>query len=187
MDLPSIYITYSIANISTVLRAKDSGYTVNPINSTYPVHNATLYFNGLPYYNSSKSFTCAITGVDMEFLQQYDVSNENLTYYTTIHISTSKEKPPEKSMHESSSSNLAAGFVVGIVIGAILILAVIIIFISFCYYIKHRQPSKRRKLSIKTPFGQLTAESAIDSKIINEKVQFPRDKITLLHMLGKLF
>ena len=42
-------------------------------------------------------------------------------------------------------------------------------------------------MSVQTPFSQCTAESAINSTIISEKVQFPKEKVTLLQVLGKLY
>ena len=76
-------------NVSTVLRANDSSYTGDPINSTYPVHNATLHFNGRPYQGEDKNFTCTIIGVNEEFLRQYpSVSYDNLTHLITVHITS---------------------------------------------------------------------------------------------------
>ena len=80
--LPPIYATYSITNVSIILGVNTSSYTGDPINSTYPVHNATLHFNG--DHDGNTSFTCAITGVNMEFMKQYDVFDDNLTHSTTV-------------------------------------------------------------------------------------------------------
>ena len=83
---PSVYVIYSMDNVPTVLTGKDSIYTGDPIDSVYPVHNATLHINGRPYHNQNRNFTCVITGVNMEFLQQYNVPDESLTYSMTVHI-----------------------------------------------------------------------------------------------------
>ena len=85
-SLPSVYVTYSVNNVSTVLTGKESRYTGDPINSVYPVHNATLHINGTPYHDQNRSFTCVITGVNTEFLQQYNVPDDNLRYSMTVHI-----------------------------------------------------------------------------------------------------
>ena len=180
-SLPSLYVTYSLKNVPTLLTVKDPGYNVDPINSTYPVHNATLHINGRPYHNQNRSFTCVITGVNTEFLQQYNVPDDNLRHFMLVYINM----PPESSS-STQSSGLATGFLISVITGAVLILVIIILITFFCYG-KYRRHSKSKKLSIETPFGHFTAESAIDSKLINEKVQFPRERITLLHVIGELF
>ena len=177
--LPSLYVTYSLKNVSTLLRVKDPGYTVDPVNSVYPVHNATLHINGRPYHDQNGSFTCVITGVNMEFLRQYKVTDDKLRHSMLVYINTPPESSPQ-------SSDLATGFLISLITGAILILVIIILITFFCYA-QYRQQSKSKTLSIETPFGHFTAESAIDSKIINEKIQFPRERITLLHVIGKIF
>ena len=83
---PSVYVTYSMDNVPTVLTGKDSIYTGDPIDSVYPVHNATLHINSRPYHDQNRNFTCVITGVNIEFLQQYNVPDESLTYSMTVHI-----------------------------------------------------------------------------------------------------
>ena len=174
-NVSSVYVTYSLKNVSTLLRVKDPGYTVDPIDSVYPVHNATLHINGRPYHGQNKSFTCIITGVNPEFLQQYNMTNDDLKHSMVVYINAS-----------SSSSGLATEFLISLITGAVLILVVIILIALFCCG-KYQRHSKSKLLSVETPFGQFTAESAIDSKLTNEKVQFPRDRITLLHAIGKFF
>ena len=97
-NLPSVYVTYSLKNVSTLLRVKDPGYTVDSIDSVYPVHNATLHINGRPYHDQNRSFTCIITGVNMEFLQQYKMTDDDLRHSMLVHINTT----PEMSFTESS-------------------------------------------------------------------------------------
>ena len=176
-NLPSVYVTYSLKNVSMLLRVKDPGYTVDPIHSVYPVHNATLHINGRPYHGQNRSFICVITEVNDEFLQQYNVSNDDLRHFMLIYINASLEL---------SSSGLATGLLIPLITGAVLVLVVIILITLFCCG-KYQRHSKSKLLSVETPFGQFTAESAIDSKLTNEKVQFPRDRITLLHAIGKFF
>ena len=171
----SVYVTYSMYNKSTELKGNNSIYTGDPIYSVYPVHNATLHINGT--HNQSIIFTCAITGVKKEFLQQYNVSDNKLSYQVTVYISGSS----------SATVNVfSGGSIVGITISIILILAVIAFIILFCYGKCRR--SKRRKLSIDAPFKQLNAELVVDLKYIdnNSKLQFPREKISLLEKLGEL-
>ena len=179
-SLPSVYMTYSMDNVSTVLTGKDSIYTGDPIDSVYPVHNATLHINGIPYHDQNRSFFCVITGVNLEFLQQYNVSNDDLLYVMTVYIN-------ERSSSATVSSDVfGGGYVVGIIISVILILAVIAFIILICY--EKRRRSKRRKLSIDAPFKQLNAELVVDLKYIdnNSKLQFPREKVSLLEKLGEL-
>ena len=86
-SLPSVYVTYSMHNVSTVLKGEHFSYAGDPINSVYPVHNATLHINGRPRNNQrSRSFTCLIIGVNTEFLQQYNVPDNSLKYSLTVHI-----------------------------------------------------------------------------------------------------
>ena len=101
--LPSLYVTYSLKNVSTLLRVKDPGYTVDPVNSVYPVHNATLHINGRPYHDQNGSFTCVITGVNTEFLQQYKMTDDDLKHSMLVHINT----PPDLSTATQSSGDLA--------------------------------------------------------------------------------
>ena len=169
-DLPSLYVTYSITNISTVLSVNNPNYTVSPISSVYPVHNATLHYQG-----RDTTFTCVITRVNPEFLQQYNVPNDKLTYSITL-----QTRPPH-----SLSSSLSVGPIIGIVIGTVLILIISILIVFFCYA-KYRRKSKHQTMSVQSPFRQITTESAIGSKFISEKAQFPREKITLLHVLSKV-
>ena len=175
-NLPSVYVTYSLKNVSTQLRVKDPGYTVDPIDSVYPVHNATLHINGRPYHGQNRSFICVITGLDRKFLQQYNMTDD-LKHTMEVYINASSS---------NSSSGLATEFLISLITGAVLVLVVIILITLFCCG-KYQRHSKSKQLSVKTPFGQFTAESAIDSKLTNEKVQFPRDRITLLHAIGKFF
>ena len=184
INLPSIYVTYSMNNVSTVLTAKNTSYTGDPINSVYPVHTATLHFNGTPYHDQNRSFTCFITGVNVQFLHKYNVSGNNLAYSMTVYVP--KAVTTTSSSSSSSSSGLTAVSIILTIIGAILLLIIIISMSIFCYK-KYGQQSQSIPLSIQTPFSQFTAESAIDSTIIGEKVQFPREKITLLQVLGKLY
>ena len=88
---PSVYVTYSMDNVPKVLTGKDSIYTGDPIDSVYPVHNATLHINGRPYHGQNRSFTCVITEVNDEFLQQYNVSNDDLRHFMLIYINASLE------------------------------------------------------------------------------------------------
>ena len=97
-NLPSVYVTYSLKNVSMLLRVKDPGYTVDPIHSVYPVHNATLHINGRAYLDQNRSFTCIITGVNVEFLQQYKMTNDDLKHSMLVRINTT----PEMSFTESS-------------------------------------------------------------------------------------
>ena len=177
---PSVYVTYSIDNVPTVLTGKHSIYTGDPIDSVYPVHNATLHINGIPYPDQNRNFFCVITGVNVEFLQQYDVSNDDLLYLMTVYMNATS------SSATVSSDVFSGGSVIGIIISVILILAVIALIILLCYG-KHRR-SKRRKLSIDAPFKQLNAELVVDLKYIdnNSKLQFPREKVSLLEKLGEL-
>ena len=172
----SVYVTYSMYNKSTVLTGNNSIYTGDPIYSVYPVHNATLHINGT--HNQSRIFTCVITGVNKEFLQQYNVSDNELSYLVTVYISGSSS---------SATVNVfSGGSIVGIIISVVLILAVIAFIILLCY--GKRRRSKRRKLSIEAPFKQLNAELVVDLKYIdnNSKLQFPREKVSLLEKLGEL-
>ena len=182
INLPSIYVTYSMNNMSAVLTGKNTSYTGDPINSVYPVHTATLHFNGIPYHGQNKSFTCFITDLNVRFLQQYNVPDDNLTYSMTVYIRDSSSS----ALTASSSGDLTSGPIVGIGISSILILAFVFFVIYFCYG-KHRQ-TKRRKLSIQAPFQKLTADLAVDLKIDNNnsKVKFPRENVTLLEKLGEL-
>ena len=177
---PSVYVTYSMDNVPTNLTENDSIYTGDPIDSVYPVHNATLHIHGTPYHNQNRSFFCVITGVNNKFLQQYNVSNDDLLYQMTVYINASS------SSATVSSDVFSGGSVVGIIISVILILAVIAFIILLCY--GKRRRSKRRKLSIDTPFKQLNAELVVDLKYSdnNSKLQFPREKISLLEKLGEL-
>ena len=138
----SIVITPLITKLymSVVLTGKNTSYTGDPINSVYPVHTATLHFNGIPYHDQNKSFTCFITDLNVRFLQQYNVPDDNLTYFMTVYICDSS----------SSSGDLTNGPIVGIGISSILILAFVLFVIYFCY--GKRQQAKRRKLSIQAPF-----------------------------------
>ena len=163
-----------------MLTGKESRYTGDPINSTYPVHNATLHINGTPYHDQNRSFTCVITGVNTEFLQQYNVPDDNLSYIMTVYINANSS-----TLTASASSDVfSGGFVVGIIISVILILAIIVFVILVCYGKCRR--SKTRKLSVEAPFKQLNVELAADLKSIdnNSKMQFPQEKIALLEQLG---
>ena len=57
---PSVYVTYSTQNMSTAFKGNNFSYTGDPINSVYPVHNATLHYNGTSYHHQNKSFVCVI-------------------------------------------------------------------------------------------------------------------------------
>ena len=104
-------------NVLTVLTGKDSIYTGDPIDSVYPVHNATLHINGTPYHDQSRSFFCVITGVNEQFLQQYNVSDDDLLYIMTVYINASS----------SPATNVfSGGSIVGIIVSVILILAVML-------------------------------------------------------------
>ena len=172
-DLPSLYVTYSITNISTVLSVNNPNYTVSPISSVYPVHNATLHYQG-----QNTTFTCVVSGVNAEFLQQYNVPNDKLTYSITV-----LTRPPHSSSPLSSPSSL--GPIIGIVSGNVLFVIISMVIVCFCYA-KYQWKSKHQMMSVQSPFRQITAESAIGLKFISEKAQFPREKITLLHVLGKV-
>ena len=102
-NLPSLYVTYSLKNVSTLLTVKNPGYNIDPINSTYPIHNATLHINGRPHHDHNRSFTCVITGVNREFLQQYNVPDDNLRHSMLVHNNT----PPDLSSATQSSGDLA--------------------------------------------------------------------------------
>ena len=186
-DLPSVYVTYSINNVSTILNVQEPGYIIDLINSVYPVHTATLHFSGTQYQGQNRSFTCEITGVKAEFLQQYNVQDDDLLHFMTVNINASSASMSHLTS-ASSSSNLSSGLIIGIVIGAILFLTVIIMIIFICYGMYWQRP-KTKTLSIQTPFSHLTSESpiGIDINTVGGKVQFPREKITLLHVLGKFF
>lgn len=180
---PSVYVTYSIQNISTVFRANNINYIGDPINSVYPVHNATLHYNATSYQDQNKSFLCVIDGVNEEFLKQYN-STDDLGYTMTIYANITSI-PPE--LISAGSSKSTGEYVVGIIIGAILILAAIL-FVILLYY-GHRQRSRKRKLSIQAPFTKLTVEVAVDLKSVDDsdKAQFPREKVALLEVLGKFY
>lgn len=183
-NLPSVYVTYSMYNVSVVLKAKNPGYNVSAIDSVYPVHNVTLHLNGTLYHGSNITFTCKVTGMNEKFLQKYNVSDDDFTHFMTVHINATKTLLSSNLM--SSISDLTLGPIIGVISGAILILAICTLVVIFCYKKRLRQ-QKQTKVLINPPFGLFTAESAIDSKLfISEKMQFPREKITLLHVLGKL-
>ena len=173
---PSVYVTYSTQNISTVFKANNFSYTGDPVDSVYPVHNATLHYNGASYHHQNKSFVCVITGVDKGFLKQYNLTDNNLDYFMTVYTIASAD-----------SSKLTVELVIGIIIGIVLILATIL-FIILLYYGQCRR-SRKRKLSIQAPFSKLTFESTVDLKSVNNssEAQFPREKVALLEVLGKFY
>ena len=165
-------------NVSTVFKADNFSYTGDSINTIYPVHNATLHYNG----TQNSTFICVITGVNEGFLKQYNAT-DNLRYFMTVYANVTVPLP--ESISSEGSSNSTSEFVVGIIIGVILILAVILFIILLCY--GQHQRSRKKKISIQAPFRKLTAESAVDLKTVDNssKAQFPREKITLLEVLGK--
>ena len=76
----SAYVTYSITNTSIMLTVNNSNYAVDdPIYRVYPVHNATLH-----YPAKNNTFFCVITGVNKDFLKQYNVSN--LKYSLAVRV-----------------------------------------------------------------------------------------------------
>ena len=83
-DLPSIYVTYSMYNVSTVFTANNFSYTGGPIYSVYPIHNVTLHYNSTLHNGKKSNFTCAVTGMNGEFLQQYNITNDDLKYFMTV-------------------------------------------------------------------------------------------------------
>ena len=183
-SLPSVYVTYSTSNVSTVFKADNFSYTGDSVNTVYPIHNATLHYNSTSHHHQNSSFICVITGVNVGFLEQYNVT-DNLTYFMTVY--TNITSAPPESVASADSSNSTSEFVVGIIIGVILILAVILFVILLCY--GQRQRSRKKKLSIQAPFRKLTADSAVDIKSVenSSKAQFPREKVALLEVLGKFY
>ena len=166
-------VTYSITNTSTMLTVNSSNYaTDDPIYRVYPVHNATLH-----YPAKNNTFFCVITGVNEDFLKQYSVSN--LKYSLTVRVNSSSSLSP--------SFVFSTGSIAGSVIGAVLILIIIVLIIMHFCYVKYQQRSKHNTFSAQSPFSQFTAELGIGSQCIGEKVQFPREKVVLLHVIGKVF
>ena len=168
-DTSSPYVTYSMTNTSTVLTVNNPDYTVNPIHSVYPVHNATIH-----YPAENNTFHCVITGVNEDFLKQYNVSN--LTYSITVVADLSLDE----------SFKFSTGSITGSIIGTALILIIVVLITLLCYA-KYRQRSKHSIISAQSPFSHFTAELGIGSKCISQKVHFPREKVTLLHVIGKAF
>jgi len=162
----SAYVTYSITNTSTMLTVNNPNYAVDdPIYRVYPVHNATIH-----YPAENNTFFCVITGVNEDFLKQYNVSN--LKYSLTVQVNSSSSL--------SSSFVFSTGSIAGSVIGAVLILIIIVLIIMHFCYVKYQQRSKHNTFSAQSPFSQFTAELGIGSKCIGEKVQFPREKVVLI-------
>ena len=87
-NLPPIYVTYSMYNVSTVFSANNFSYIGETINSVYPVHNVTLHYNGVSQVNKKSIFICGITGMKEEFLKQYSVTDEDLSYLMTVYQSS---------------------------------------------------------------------------------------------------
>lgn len=173
-NLPSIYVTYSIFTLSK--EVKTENYTGHPFYSIHPVHNVTLHLNGIPYHGDER-FTCRITGVNMGVLRKYKVPN-NFTYYMTVNVT---ELPLSSNL--KSSTSLSAGPIAGIAIGATLVMVTIALLVILVRYGKF-QRSRNRKLSISAPFGQFTVESVDLKSVTNNKMQFPKENITLLEVIG---
>ena len=179
-DTSSPYVTYSMTNTSTVLTVNNPGYTVNPIHSAYPVHNATIH-----YPAENNIFHCVITGINEDFLKQYNVSN--LTYSITVVANPSFSSLPPPSFDSSDELfKFSTGFITGSVIIAALILIIVLLITLLCYT-KYCQRSKHSTISAQSPVSHFTAKLGIGSKCINQKVHFPRGKVTLLHVIGKAF
>lgn len=109
---PTVYVTYSIQNESTVFKANNSSYTGDPINSTYPVHYATLHYNGTSYQHQNQSFICVITGVNEGFLKQYNVTADNLTYSMTVYTNTTSILPEPISSDPSKSTGTDLQYII---------------------------------------------------------------------------
>ena len=169
-NLPPIYVTYSMYNVSTNFSANNFSYTGEPINSVYPVHNVTLHYNNVLNNDNKSDFTCAITGMNTEFLKQYNITDNDLKYFITI-------------VHSLSPENTTNEIAIMIIIIGVFLFLVFILLITLLYY-GRRQQLRKKKVSIQAPFEILTAESALDLSSSN-KALFPRDKVALLEVIGK--
>ena len=178
---PSIYVTYSMYNVSTVFSANNFSYTGEPINSEYPIHNVTLHYNRTLHNGRENDFTCAITGMNREFLKQYNITNDNLTFFMTVYTNDTPLFREPISTHTKKTMDEIAIMI--IITGVILIVAFILL-ITLLYYGRRRQ-LRKKKVSIQAPFEILTAESALNLSN-SSKALFPRDKVALLEVIGKL-
>ena len=173
-DLPQMFVTYSMYNSSTILNTTDTIYTGDPLHTVQPIHNATLHIK-MSTLKRNTSFACRITGVNKNFLTQYNLSEDSLVYIM-------EQTVPSEPVSSSSSTTLFV--VIGLVVS--LLIAIVATITSILYYRRHRR-LKNASLMPST-FGQLAVSMPMDMKVINEnkEVKFPRDKITLLRVLGKV-
>ncbi|XP_065920975.1 platelet-derived growth factor receptor alpha-like isoform X2 [Dysidea avara] len=175
-DLPSMFVTYSIHNSSIVLNTTDTTYTGDPLHTVQPIHNATLHIK-TSSHRGNNSLVCKITGVNRHFLTHYNVSEGSLVYTMELSVLSASVSS------SSTSSNPTLFVVVGLVVSLLVVIAVIVAVIL--YYRRHRHLKTASLMP--TTFGQLTVSIPMDMKFINENkdVEFPRDTVTLLHVLGE--
>ena len=176
-DLPSMFVTYSIHNLSTVLNTTNTTnttYTGDPLHTVQPIHNATLHIN-TSSHTGNNNLVCKITGVNRHFLTQYNVSEDSLVYTMELLVASAPA---------STSSNPTLFVVIGLVVS--LLITIVAVLALMLYYRRHRH--LKNALLMPTTFGQLAVSIPMDMKFINEnkEVEFPRNKVTLLHVLGKV-
>ena len=177
-DLPSMFVTYSKQNSSATLNTTDTSYTGGPLDTVMPVHNATLHVH-ISEINRNMTLICKITGVNRNFLSQYNISEASLVY-------TMQQPIPTVPVSSSpASSNMVLFVVIGLVVCLLIAIAVVlgvIVYYKRCCYLKTESSL------MPATFGQFTVSMPISLKLVNEnkEVEFPRNKVTLLHVLGKM-
>ena len=119
--------------------------------------------------------------MNREFLKQYNITNDNLTFFMTVYTNgTPLFREPISTCTKKTMDEIA---IMIIITGVILIVAFILL-VTLLYYGRRRQ-LRKKKVSIQAPFEILTAESALNLSN-SSKALFPRDKVALLEVIGKL-
>ena len=177
-DLPPMFVTYSKYNSSATLNTTDTSYTGGPLDTVKPVHNATLYVRKANV-TGNLTLICKITGVNKRFLSQYNISEASLVY-------TMQQSIPTVPVSSSpASSNVVLFVVIGLVV--CLLIAVAVILGVIVYYRRYYRLMGKTSL-LPATFEQFAVSIPMDLKFIkeNKEVKFPRNKVTLLHVLGKM-